>query len=214
MAKVNVNKATREDLVDVAGLRAPVAEAIVKARDESGNFADMDALRTALKDAKGVTANALDQLEGSLEFGAEQAKEMASKAADVAKAGADTTRKMAEKTAEVTMIATRTGAEAATKVAQRAAAIEKESVARSAETAKDLSELVVSVMTEQMQANVEAMQALAKVKSWREAVEINTTYMRGNVERMSSTTSRYIEAMTRLMGSMSRLGRDELNKAA
>ncbi len=44
MPKVNVNAATREELVDVAGLRPELAEAIVRFRDERGKISNADEL--------------------------------------------------------------------------------------------------------------------------------------------------------------------------
>jgi competence ComEA-like helix-hairpin-helix protein len=214
MAKVNVNKATRDELVDVAGMRAPVAEAILKAREEAGRFADMGALRAALKDVKGVTANALDQIEDSLEFGAEQMKEAAGKMAEAGKAGAEAALRAADKGAEVTTLMARNGAEAVSRTATAIADMEKEGVSRSTEAAGDLSQLLVSYVSEQMQANVETMQALAQAKSWREAIEVNATFFRGNLERMTQGSSRYFETVTRLMTSMAKAGREEAKQAA
>ena len=46
MAKINLHEATREQLVDGAGLRPFVAEAVLKVRDErGGEIADISALR-------------------------------------------------------------------------------------------------------------------------------------------------------------------------
>jgi competence ComEA-like helix-hairpin-helix protein len=42
--RVNINRATTDDIVEVLGLPAPAAETIVKFRKEHGNFEDYDAL--------------------------------------------------------------------------------------------------------------------------------------------------------------------------
>ena len=59
MAKVNVNRATHEELVEAAGLRPQVAEAVLRLRDEhGGRIADLE----ALKEIKGVGDATLDHL--------------------------------------------------------------------------------------------------------------------------------------------------------
>jgi competence ComEA-like helix-hairpin-helix protein/phasin family protein len=232
MAKVNVNSASREELVDVAGLRPALAEAIVKHREEHGRIADID----ALGDLKGVGAATLEQLKDVLQFGAEKAKETAAKTAEVAttavRNGAETAKagveaahqaaqRAADKGAEVTSIATRQGAEAAQRGAEAAQRVAgqfaeagKAAAERSGETAQDLGRLVVDLMNEQVQANVEALQDLARARTWREALEVQNRYVRGNVERASQGASRYVEAVTKLVAGVAQAGREQARKAA
>jgi competence ComEA-like helix-hairpin-helix protein/phasin family protein len=228
MAKVNVNSASREELVDIAGLRPALAEAIVKHREEHGRIADID----ALSELRGVGAATLDQLKDVLQFGAEKAKETAAKTAEAAaavarngaetaKAGVEAAQRTAEKGAEVTSIATRQGAEAAQRgaeaaqrVAGRFAEAGKEAAERSGETAQDLSRLVVTLMNEQVQANVETLQALARARSWREALEVQNEFFRGSVERATQGASRYVETVTKLMAGMLQVGQEQARKAA
>src|SRR3954465_8809241 len=97
MAKVNVNKASREELVEVAGLRPVVAEAVLKARDEHhGRIPNVDALRESLREVRGVGSATLDQLADALSFGAAPAHEAPEKTAEVAhtaaRAGAETAK--------------------------------------------------------------------------------------------------------------------------
>jgi competence protein ComEA len=228
MAKVNVNSASREELVDVAGLRPALAEAIVKHREEHGRIADID----ALGDLKGVGAATLEQLKDVLQFGAEKAKETAAKTAEaataaarngaeVAKAGVETAQRAVDKGAEVTSIATRQGAEAAQRGAEAAQRVAgqfaetgKAAAERSGETAQDLGRLVVGLMNEQVQANVETLQALARARSWGEALEVQNRYVRGNVERATQGASRYVEAVTKLVAGVAQVGREQARKAA
>ena len=262
MAKVNVNKASREELVEVAGLRPVVAEAVLKARDEHhGRIPNVDALRESLREVRGVGSATLDQLADALSFGAAATHEAAEKTAEVAhtaarngaeaaKAGAEVARQTtdvarqatektaevaqatarqtteavrqgteavrqgAEKTAEVTSIMARSGVEAAQRVADRVAQTEQAVAARSSEAATDLSQLVVHLMNEQLQANVETLQALARARTWREAVELQSDFFRANVERATEGTSRYVEALTRLVTSMVQVGQQQAKKAA
>jgi competence ComEA-like helix-hairpin-helix protein len=222
MAKVNVNKATREELVDVAGLRPQVAEAILKAREEQGGrLKDVEALR----ELKGVGEATLEQLKDVLAFGATEAKEAAEKAAEVgdsvaragaetAKAGADAARRTTERGAEVASFVARSGLETTGRAVRAAADAERQVAERSSEAAGELSRLVVSLVNEQLQANVETLQALARARTWRETLEIQNEFFRGNVERMTHGASRYVEAVTRLMAGMAQAGREETRKAA
>jgi hypothetical protein len=240
VAKVNVNKATREELVDVAGLRPQVVDAVLKARDEHhGRLANIDALKEALREVRGVGTATLDQLGEVLSFGAAATNEPTEKTAEVAqtaaRAGAETARQTAdatrqtadaarqtadvvrqgaEKTAEVTSIVARTGVEAAHRVADRAAEAEKAVAERSSEAATELSQLVVHLVNEQIQANVETLQALARARTVREAVEVQTDFFRANVERATDGASRYVEALTRLLTSMVHVGQEQAKKAA
>ena len=65
MAKVNVNAASREELVDVAELRPELAEAIVRFRDERGKITKAD----ELDQVQGVGPATLEQLRKALTFG-------------------------------------------------------------------------------------------------------------------------------------------------
>ena len=59
---------------------------------------------------------------------------------------------------------------------------------RSSEAAGELSQFVARLVSEQVQANVEMLQALARARTWREALEAQTEFFRGNIERMTSGT--------------------------
>ena len=214
MAKLNVNTASREELVDVAGLKPAVADSILKFREESGKIADLDALREVPR----MTSQVIDQLRDTVEFGAEVAKETVQKAGEaatsVAKAGAESTRRIGEKTAEVSSAVTREGAEAARRVVSSFAGVEKAAAERSTAAASELSELVASLLQEQMKANVEILQAMSRVQSWTDAIELHNEFFRGNIERMTQGASRYVETMTRLLSSVANVSREEVKKAA
>src|SRR5689334_18035033 len=101
MAKVNVNSATREDLVDVAGLRPDIADAVLEYRRKHHRITDAQALEAL----PGVGPATVDQLRKALDFGdkggngsdragpGERAAEAASPAA---RGGAEATRQAAE----------------------------------------------------------------------------------------------------------------------
>src|SRR3954452_7643468 len=93
MAKVNVNKASREELVEVAGLRPGVAEAVLKARDEHhGRIPDVVALRESLREVRGawrgfISAALILRLV-FLPFGAAATHEATEKTAEAARTAA------------------------------------------------------------------------------------------------------------------------------
>jgi competence ComEA-like helix-hairpin-helix protein/phasin family protein len=214
MAKLNVNTASREELVDVAGLKPALADSILKYREESGKIADLDALR----DVPRITSQVIDQLRDTVDFATEAVKETTEKAAEaaatMAKAGAESTRKIGEKTLEVGSALTRGGTEATQRVVSSFVSTENAAAERSTAAASELSGLVVSLLKEQMQANVETLQAMARVRNWSDAIELQNEFFRGNVERMTQGASRYVETMTRLLTSVASVGSEEAKKAA
>lgn len=100
MAKVNVNRATREELVEAAGLRPQMAEAVLRLRDEhGGRIADLE----ALKEIRGVGDATVDHLREVLVAGRRPDE---GAAAAPKKAEEETA---ARKDAEVTTFAARSG---------------------------------------------------------------------------------------------------------
>ena len=292
MAKINLHEATREQLVDGAGLRPLVAEAVLKVRDErGGEIADISALKDAVSEVKGIGPAALDQLGDVLKVsrqatkpaaetsaeaaapavkagteaaasgvkdGAEEVRRTTEEAADLATSGVKVARQTAEetakvlasgvkdgaeeasrtveKTAEITSLVARGSVEATERVAERTAEVtslatrgnaemvgrtvsgladaEKAAVVHSSEAAGELSQFVARLVNEQVQANIEMLQALARARTWREALEAQTEFFRGNIERMTSGTSRYVETVARLTTGLGAVGRGREKRAA
>jgi hypothetical protein len=272
MAKISLHKATREQLVEGAGLRPLVAEAILKVRDErGGEIADISALKDTLSEVKGIGPASLDKLGNVLRVSRQAAKPAAEKAADTAaptakastedasrpteaavsgvkvgaevrrtteeaagtttsgvkvarrtaeetakviafgvQAGAEETRRAAEKAAEVTSLVARGSVEAANGLVDA----EKATVAHSSEMASELSQFVARLLNEQAQANIEMLQTLARARTWREALEAQNEFFRGNIERMTSGTSRYVETVARLTPSLAGIDHGEVKRAA
>jgi phasin family protein len=160
----------------------------------------------------------IDQLRDTVDFGTEAVKETTEKAAEAAatmvKVGAESTRKIGEKTLEAGSALTRGGTEAAQRVVGSFVSTEKATAERSTVAASQLSELVVSLLKEQMQANVETLQAMARVRNLSDAIGLQNEYFRGNVERMTQGASRYVETMTRLLTSVAKVGSEAAKKAA
>ena len=276
MTKLNLHEATREDLVDVAGFRPFVAEAVLKARDErGGEIASIDALKDALAEVKGIGPATLDQLgevlkvsraaarhaaetsadaatpaakagaeearratekpaeatASGVKVGAAEARRTTEQAADVAasgvrvarrtaeqtvdatvsvaQAGAEEARRTVERTAEVTSMAARGGVEAVSRTVRGLADAEKAAAGHSGEMASELSQLVARLIDEQVRANVETLQALVRARTWREALEVQGEFFRGNVERMTQGTRRYVETVARLATGLAEVGRDK-----
>jgi phasin family protein len=299
MAKISLHEATREQLVEGAGLRPLVAEAVLKVRDErGGEIADINALKDTLSEVKGIGPATLDQLGDILKVSRQATKPVAEKSADAAapaakagteddyrttkaaasgvkvgaeevrrtteeaadtatsgvkiahqtaeetakviasgvQAGAEEASRTVEKTAEITSLVTRGSVEAAERVAEKTAEVtslatrgvvemvgrrvsgladaEQAAVVRSSETASELSQLVARLVNEQVQANIEMLQALARARTWREALEAQTEFFRGNIERMTSGTSRYVETVARLTTGLGAVGRGKEKRAA
>ena len=292
MAKINLHEATREQLVDGAGLRPLVAEAVLKVRDErGGEIADISALKDAVSEVKGIGPATLDQLGDVLKVsrqatkpaaetsaeaaapavkagteaaasgvkdGAEEVRRTTEEAADLAtsgmkvarqtgeenakvlasgvKDGAEEASRTVEKTAEITSLLARGSVEAAERVAEKTAEVtslaarggvemvgrtvsgladaEKAAVVHSSEAAGELSQFVARLVNEQVQANIEMLQALARARTWREALEAQTEFFRGNIERMTSGTSRYVETVASLTPDLAGIGRGKRKRAA
>lgn len=209
MTKLDLNQATREQLVDDAGLRPFVAEAVLKARDgPGGELADIGALKDALGEVRGIGPATLDQLGEVLKVGrGRPARPAAEKAADApapaATAGAGEVCRTVERTAEVASATARDGAEAG-----------KAAAARSGEAAGGLGRVFAELARDQARANVEALRALARARTWGEALEVQGGFLRGNVGRTAEGAARYVEAVTRLAAGLAGVGRDEGRTAA
>ena len=277
MAKISLHKATREQLVEGAGLRPMVAEAVLKVRDErGGEIADISALKDTLSDVKGIGPASLDQLGNVLKVSRQAAKPAAEKPADATapaakagtedasrpteaaasgvkvgaeevrrtteeavdtaissvkvarqtaeetakviasgvQAGAEEAGRTVEKTADVTSLVARGGVEMVGRRVSGLADAEKAAVARSSEEVSELSQFVARLFTEQVQANIEMLQTLARTRTWREALEAQNEFFRGNIERMTSGTSRYVETAARLTTGLAGVGRGKGKRAA
>jgi hypothetical protein len=269
MAKISLHKATREQLVEGAGLRPLVAEAILKVRDErGGEIADISALKDTLSEVKGIGPASLDKLGNVLRVSRQATKPAAEKPADTAapaarastedasrpteaaasgvKVGAEVRRtteeaadtatsgvkvagQTVEETAKVIASGVQAGAEEARRAAEKATEVtslvargsveatsglvdaEKAAVAHSSEMTSELSQFVARLVNEQVQANIEMLQTLARARTWREALEAQNEFFRGNIERM---TSGYVETVARLAPGLAGIGHGEVKRAA
>src|SRR6476619_8619536 len=123
MAKVNVNSATREDLVDVAGLRPEIADAVLEYRRQHHRITDA----RALEELPGIGPATVDQLRKALDVGDKGGN--GSNGGDHARAG----ERAATTGVRVASTTAREGTEIVRKLFGAAAETEREVAGRSAE---------------------------------------------------------------------------------
>ncbi len=235
MAKVNVNTADREELVDVAGLRPDLADAIVKFRGKHGSITSVD----VLEEVPGVGSATLEQLRKSLDFrekngnGSDKTDGGSRKAAqetersvrETAHRTAEVTSSAARSTAEVGRGAAETGTEAASTVArtglqlvQRTAdtmsEVQRETARQSAEGAAELGKLWLELLGEQTQHTLAVATALSKAVDWEEVVRAQSEYMRASIERMNQLNTRYLEIVRTVMTASVSATQDQYKRAA
>ena len=232
MAKVNVNAASREELVDVAELRPELAEAIVRFRDERGKITKAD----ELDQVQGVGPATLEQLRKALTFGEtaeEKAERERTKAAQEAERSA---RETAERTTEAAASAlrsavetgrgaTKAGAEAASSAAQgglhlvqrtagAVSKVQRETTRQSAEGTAELGKLWLEMLGEQTRHNLAVATALSKAVDWEEVIRVQGEYMRSSMERMNQLNSRYLEIVRTVMAVSVPATQDQDKRAA
>ena len=108
----------------------------------------------------------------------------------------------------------RGGVEAAERATGGLVEAERAAVARSGEAVGELSRLVADLVNEQVRANVEALRALGRARTWPEVLEAHAAFFRGNLERMTDGAGRYLEAVTRMAAGLAGGGRGKDKDAA
>jgi competence ComEA-like helix-hairpin-helix protein len=236
--KVNVNTATREELVDVAGLRPDLADAIVKFRGKQGPITSAD----ELEEVSGVGPATLEQLRKSLDFreksgnGSDQSEKADSGNGKAAHETERAFRETAQRTAEVTTSAVRSatevgrgaaeaGAETASRVArsglqlvQRTAGAmteaQRETARQSAEGTAELGRLWLELLGDQTRHNLAIATALSKAVDWEEVARTQSEYMSASLERMNQLNSRYLEIIRTVMAASVSIIQDQDKRAA
>jgi len=217
MAKVNVNAASREELVEVAGLRPELADAIVSFRDERGKVTKAD----ELDEVQGVGPATLEQLRKALTFGetadekaererAKAAQETERSARETAERTADAAASTLRSTVETGREAAKAGAEAASSTAQGGlqlvqrtvgamSEVQREAARQSTEGTAELGKLWIELLNEQTRHNLAVATALSKAVDWEEVVRVQSEYMRGAIERANELNRRYLEIVQTVM---------------
>jgi competence protein ComEA len=186
MARVNVNSATRDDLVNAAGLRPDVADAVLGFRRRHGRITDVQ----ALEELPGIGPATVDQLRKALDVG-----DKGGNGGDQARAGERATAtgvRVASTTA-------REGTEIVRKVFGAAAETEREVAGRSAEGVAELGRLWVDLLGEQTRHNLEVATALGRAVRWDEVVQAQGEFVRVSLERLHELNRRYLEIVQDMM---------------
>ena len=186
MAKVNVNSASREDLVNVAGLRPDVADAVLEYRRKHHRIADAQ----ALEELPGVGPATVEQLRQALDFGDKGGDGHAQ-----ARAGERT----AEGGARVASATAREGVGIVREVFGAAAETEREVVGRAAENAAELGRLWVDLLGEQTRHNLEVATALGRAVRWDEVAQAQGEFVRASLERLQELNRRHLEIVRGMM---------------
>jgi competence ComEA-like helix-hairpin-helix protein len=186
MAKVNVNSATRDDLVNVAGLRPDVADAVLGFRRKHGRITDVQ----ALEELPGIGPATVDQLRKALDLG-----DKGGNGGDQARAG----ERAAETGVRVASTTAREGLGVVRRTVGAAAETEREVVGRSAEGAAELGRLWVDLLGEQTRHNLEVATALGRAVRWDEVVQAQGEFVRVSLERLHELNRRYLEIVQGMM---------------
>jgi hypothetical protein len=226
---VNVNTASREELLEVGGLRPEIVDEIVKLR-RKGKITELE----ALEQVPGVGPATLEQLRAKLAF-----EDRAGNGDDRGREGerrdsGAPTRAMAQ----AVQGATRAGAEAAEsgiggglRIAQRAAQqtaeVEREVAHRSAEGTAELGRALLDLVEQQTRHNLETWAALTEVVDWNQVAEavnwdrafqVQGEFLRASLERAAQLTQRYLEVSQAMMNAAAAAtaatARDQARKAA
>ena len=204
MARVNVNSATREDLVNVAGLRPEIADAVLEYRRKHHRITDVQ----ALEELPGVGPATLEQLRKAFDFGdkegngrdrAKAGERAADTTSSAARSGAETTRQAAESGARAASTAAREGLGVVRRAVDVAAETEREVASRSAEGAAELGRLWMDLLGEQTRHNLEVATALGRAVRWDEVVEAQGEFVRVSLERLHELNRRYLEIVRGMM---------------
>ncbi|MEK0082668.1 helix-hairpin-helix domain-containing protein [Benzoatithermus flavus] len=231
--RIDVNTATREELVRKAGLRPALAEAILKHREAKGPFAGVD----ALIEVPGIGAAKLEQLKSVLTAGAaaqaapvEPIPETAVTEPATAPAGivaeaaplesvvADTIQSLTTTAATAAEIAAapvlaaaqpQPAAEPATEVMEKKAA-----EVPAPETRDDLASLWMRFAADELNHGVAAWKRLTVAKSWQEAVRVQADYWLGSLDRLLDGSQRCTQLVGRIARSLTSIGGTGTGKAA
>jgi competence protein ComEA len=193
MAKVNVNSATREDLVDVAGLRPEIADAVLEFRRKHDRITEA----RALEELPGVGPATVEQLRKALDFG-----DRGGNGREQAEAGESAVKRAvsaASGGARVAPTAAREGTEIVRRVFGVAAETEREVAGRAAEGTAELGRLWVDLLGEQTRHNLEVATALGRAVRWDEVVQAQGEFVRVSLERLQELNRRYLEIVQGMM---------------
>ncbi len=228
MPKLNINDATREELVEKTGLRPELADAILEFRGKHGKITDVE----ALDELHGVGPVTLQQLRTTLAFSDRREKAGTANGGDKAQEREKDTRETAVKTAQVVSSAARgsvkvardtaeAGAQASSSMArgglqlvERTAGAFGEAQRETAQQSAELGQLFVELLNEQTGHNLQVATAFGRAVSWDEVIQAQSEYMRASFERMNQLHGRYLEIFQGMMRAATSATKDQARKAA
>src|SRR4051794_3186672 len=222
MPKLNVNDATREQLVETAGLRPAVVDALLEFRAKHGGKIESP---EALGELPGVGPATLDQLRDVLDFrdkgghdrgekagngsdkggnGAEReirqtTERTAEAAASVARSGAKVAREATETGAQATTTAARAGLQLVERTTGAFGEVQRETAQRSAEATAELGRLFAELLSEQTRHNLEMATAFGRMANWSEIARLQGEFVRESFERFNRLNGRYLEIVQDVM---------------
>jgi hypothetical protein len=214
VAKVNVNSASRDELVE-AGVRTEIADEILKLRrKEPITSAD------ALDQIQGVGPATLDQLRKVLAFN-EPRGESDDKSGGGGERGHDAERatkeaaQQAQGAAQAGAGAMRSGLQVVQRAADAAGKAQRETAQRSAEGTAELGQALMELVQQQSRQNVQTLTALTRAVRWDEVLQAQGEFVRASVERMAQFTQRWLETSRSVIGSATAAAaRDRRDRAA
>jgi hypothetical protein len=213
VAKVNVNSASRDELVE-AGVRSEIVEEILKLRrKEPITSAD------ALDQIQGVGPATLDQLRKVLAFseprGEGDDKSGGGERGHEAERATKEAAQQAQGAAQAGAGAMRSGLQVVQRAAEATGEAQRETAQRSAEGTAELGQAWMELVQQQGRQNVQTLTALTRAVRWDEVLQAQGEFLRASVERMAQFTQRWLETSRSVMGSATAAAaRDRRDRAA
>jgi competence ComEA-like helix-hairpin-helix protein len=213
MTRVNVNTATRDELVDLAGLRPDIADAILKIR-RKGEIRSVE----ALGQVPGVGPATLEQVREALDFsapvggGGRGVEAPASRAVEAGRAATEAVASTAYG-----------GVEAAQRAMGAVGEVQREVAQRSTEGMAEVGRALVDLMHEQTKHSLDTLAALTSTVDWNRAsqavdwnqvFQIQSEFLRTSVERSVQLTRCYLETTQAVMAAAPATLQAEIRRAA
>jgi Helix-hairpin-helix motif len=206
MPKLNVNDATREQLVETAGLRPAVADALLEFRAKHGGKITSP---EALGELPGVGPATVDQLRDVLDFrdkgekgGHDEQRDVrqtTERTAEAARSGVRVAREATEAGAQATTAAARGGLHLVERTAGAFGEVQRETARRSAEATAEFGRLFVELVSEQTRHNMEVATAFGRTANWGEIMQLQSEFVRASFERVNRLNGRYLEIVQDVM---------------
>lgn len=191
MAKLNINTATRDELLEGTGLRAEVVDSILKLREEAGGIGNAE----DLQEIQGVGPATVEQIRNVLDFGRRSGQQHGGNGSR----SEEDTRPAARAARETAMA----GAQSTIRTAKRAAegvyAAEHAMTDMAAEGLSNFSSNLVEIMSEQARENMMLAMAMLQVQSWSDLGRMQSEYLQHSVDRAGRLASAYVDCCSGMM---------------